>query len=352
MNVAHNRPGQSIRLLIAAVMLTAAAPASLRADAGEGADTTAATQQAASEAMLEQAPSQGAGGLDNPISILSNASQLLDGFARLPQAGAEGERGEAGQAPPLGGEDGAGPIEQTGLSTTLSIIMILTVLTIAPSLLILCTSFVRVAIVLALLRQALGTQQLPPSQVIIGLSLFVTMLVMAPTFERINEEAIVPLTENEITELEAWQRTKQPLREFMLAQIAYADNWGDIYMILNYRGVDTSDPAKLTEDDIDMLTLIPAYILSELKIAFLMGFKLYLPFLVIDMVIASVLISMGMMMLPPVLISLPFKLLLFVLVDGWRLVVGNLLNSFATMPAETAAATMDGARMAAAMAAG
>ncbi len=307
--------------------------------AGEGSTVTDSTTWGEQEARR----GSGAGlQLDNPISVLNSAGQLLDGLARVPEmAGADGE-----PAAPDGAGNASSNEADAGFSTTLSIVLILTVLTVAPSILILCTSFIRVAIVLALLRQALGTQQLPPSQVIIGLSLFVTMLVMAPTFERINEEAIVPLTDNQITEMEAWERTKVPLREFMLAQIAYADNWGDVYMILNYRGLDTSNPAELTEDDIDMLTLIPAYVLSELKVAFLMGFKLYLPFLVIDMVIASVLISMGMMMLPPVLISLPFKLLLFVLVDGWRLVVGNLLNSFATVApagahaAETLAAAL------------
>ena len=119
------------------------------------------------------------------------------------------------------------------------------------------------------------------------------------------------------------------MRDFMFDQIEYSDNWQDVYMVLNYRGIDTSSPDQLTRGDVDMLTLVPAFVLSELKVAFLMGFRLYLPFLIIDMVVASVLISMGMLMLPPVLISLPFKLLLFVLVDGWRLVAGNLLSSFA-----------------------
>ena len=125
----------------------------------------------------------------------------------------------------------------------------------------------------------------------------------------------------------AWQRAKQPLRDFMFNQIEATGNWSGVYMMLNYRGVDTSDPQSLTRADVDMLSLVPAFILSELKVAFLMGFRIYLPFLVIDMVIASMLISMGMLMLPPVLISLPFKLLLFVLVDGWQLVVGSLMTS-------------------------
>jgi len=264
--------------------------------------------------------------LNNPISILKNASRGLDALSgatpgQLQQATA------AAAGDTTADQRAAGEADQS-LSTTLSIIFLLTLLTLAPSLLVMCTSFTRIVVVLALLRQAIGTQSLPPSQVVVGLSVFVTLLVMAPTFERINREAIVPLTNNEINEYVAWERAKQPLRDFMFDQIEYADNWGDVYMILNYRGVDTSQPDKLVRADVDMLTLIPAFILSELKIAFLMGFRLYLPFLIIDMVIASVLISMGMLMLPPVLISLPFKLLLFVLVDGWRLVVGNLLNSF------------------------
>jgi len=276
---------------------------------------------------------QGRGGavdLNNPVSVLRSASEGWDalsgrvsnteaGQLQAAQAAADGD-----VSPDLrAGEAGEG-----SLSTTLSIIFLLTLLTLAPSLLIMCTSFIRIVVVLALLRQAIGTQSLPPSQVIIGLSVFLTLLVMAPTFERINSEAIVPLTNNQINEYVAWERAKQPVRDFMFDQIEHAGNWGDVYMILNYRGVDTSEPDQLTRADVDMLSLIPAFILSELKVAFLMGFRLYLPFLIIDMVIASVLISMGMLMLPPVLISLPFKLLLFVLVDGWRLVVGNLLDSF------------------------
>lgn len=213
---------------------------------------------------------------------------------------------------------------------TISIVLLLTVLTLAPAILVMCTSFTRIIVVLALLRQALGTQALPPSQVLVGLSLFMTMLVMAPTFDRINNDAIIPLTDNEINEIQAWELAKGPIKTFMFDQIQYAGNEADIFMLLEYRGVDTSRPDELTlEKDVDMITLVPAFILSELKVAFLMGFQLYLPFLIIDMVISSVLISMGMMMLPPVLISLPFKLLLFVLVDGWLLVAGNLLSSFA-----------------------
>ena len=249
----------------------------------------------------------------NPISILDAAGQAL------PLADGVNPSSPAG-------DDGA---SAGGLSATLSIVLLLTVLSLAPAILVMCTSFTRIVVVLSLLRQAIGTQSLPPSQVIVGLALFMTLLVMTPTIEQINRNALQPLQAGQISQMEAWERAKQPLREFMFDQIGYADNWDGVYMMMEYRGQDTSDPAALTRADVDMITLVPAFILSELKVAFLMGFRLYLPFLVIDMVVSSILISMGMLMLPPVFISLPFKLLLFVLVDGWRLVAGSLLNSFA-----------------------
>ena len=235
---------------------------------------------------------------------------------------------------PVAVVDGAAhaiPGFEGGLSGALNVIVLLTVLTVAPSILIMCTCFTRFVIVLGLLRQAIGTNTLPPSQIVVGLSLFMTFLVMAPTFERIHAEAVIPYRNGDPamqSQLDVWNRAKEPLRDFMFAQIDAAGNWESVYTILDYRGVDTSDPSKLTYDDVDMLTLIPAFILSELKVSFLIGFRMYLPFLIIDMVISSLLISMGMLMLPPVLISLPFKLLLFVLVDGWALVVGNLLSGY------------------------
>jgi flagellar biosynthetic protein FliP len=229
-------------------------------------------------------------------------------------------------------EDAAGMLPgEGGLSASLNVIVLLTVLSLVPAVLILCTCFTRIVIVLGLLRQALGTQGLPPSQVVVGLSLFITLAVMGPTMRRMYDEGLRPYADGETTDYRvAWERTKQPLREFMFNQIEASGNWSGVYMMLNYRGIDTSEPAELTRADVDMLSLVPAYILSELKVAFLMGFRIYLPFLVIDMVIASMLISMGMLMLPPVLISLPFKLLLFVLVDGWQLVVGSLMQSVVT----------------------
>ncbi|HJN71125.1 MAG TPA: flagellar biosynthetic protein FliP, partial [Phycisphaerales bacterium] len=185
-------------------------------------------------------------------------------------------------------------------------------------------------VVLAVLRQALGSPSLPPTQILVGLSLLLSVVVMAPTLERMYDDGIKPMIDGEITNSEeAWKKTKKPIREFMFAQIEAADNWSTVYMMLDYRGVDTSDPRRLTMDDVDTLSLIPAYVLSELKTAFLIGFRIYLPLLVIDLLVSGLLVSMGMLMLPPVLVSLPFKILLFVLVDGWELVVGNLLQSVA-----------------------
>ena len=221
--------------------------------------------------------------------------------------------------------------DREGVSATLQIFILLTVLSIAPSILIMTTSFTRIMIVLALLRQAMGTQQLPPGQVLVGLSLFLTFLIMGPTWERIHREAVVPWLDNEpgMTQRLALEIGEGHLRDFMFAQIERAGNEEEVYLFYEFaqrRPVPIGETIKLA--DVPFRALVPAFILSELKIAFIMGFRFYLPFLVIDMVIASILISMGMMMLPPVLISLPFKVLLFVLADGWHLVAGTLLKSF------------------------
>lgn len=226
---------------------------------------------------------------------------------------------------------GAGSREGVGLSAAINVMLVLTVISLVPSIMLLCTCFLRILVVLGLLKQAMGTQTLPPPQVVTGLALFMTMLVMAPTAQRVWDEAVEPYRQGEITDYDTlWIKARQPLRDFMFDQIDASGNWSSVYMVLEYRGVDTTEPERLTRGDVDMVTLIPAFVLSELKVGFMMGFRVYLPFLVIDMVIASILISMSMMMLPPVLISLPFKLLLFILVDGWRLVVGGLLTSFVT----------------------
>lgn len=295
------------------------------------------------EQVLEAEAENDPLGLLNPINLLTQSGRALNRLGDAAPALVESSRMQAEAAiPPSGPTGPESPARQAGdssamqpeggLSTSLSILLLLTVLTLVPSILVMCTSFTRIVVVLALLRQALGTQSLPPTQVVVGLSLFLTFLVMAPTLERINAEVLQPMQDPDIemTEMEAWDKAKQPLRDFMFAQIDYAGNWDSVYMLMEWRDPgSTADRGSLRRADVDMLTLIPAFMLSELKVAFLLGFRLYLPFLVIDMVISSVLISMGMLMLPPVLISLPFKLLLFVLVDGWNLVVANLLSSFA-----------------------
>ncbi len=217
-----------------------------------------------------------------------------------------------------------------GISATMQIFVIMTVLTLVPSIVILTTSFSRVLIVLALMRQALGVPQLPPGQILMGLSLFVTMLVMAPTWAGIKKDAVDPYLSSQLTQQQALDAGLAHLRDFMIRQIEHTQNEEEIYLFLEYdRGAPVEPNDVVEVDDIPTRVLIPAFLLSELKTAFIMGFRVYLPFLVIDMVIASILISMGMMMLPPVLISLPFKLLLFVLADGWHLVIGTLLESFA-----------------------
>jgi flagellar biosynthetic protein FliP len=215
-----------------------------------------------------------------------------------------------------------------GLSTSLKILILLTVLSLAPSILIMVTSFTRILVVLSLLRQALGTQQLPPGQVLTGLALIMTMLVMAPTWHRMKTEAVDPYMDGRLSQAEALDRGAAPLREFMFRQIELAGSEESVYLFTEYTHGPVPDGDELERASIGLTELVPAFVLSEMKTAFVMGFRIYLPFLVIDMVIASILISMGMMMLPPVLISLPFKLMLFVLADGWGLVVGSLLSSF------------------------
>jgi flagellar biosynthetic protein FliP len=217
-----------------------------------------------------------------------------------------------------------------GLSSTLQIMLLLTVLSLAPAILLMTTSFVRIVVVLGLLRQALGTQQLPPSQVITSIALFLTLLIMTPVWTEVYNDSIKPYTDPNVSmSLEdAWQAGLKPIRRFMSHQIEIAGNSDDVWMFYKYLPEGT--PAPQTYDDVPLQVLMPAYMLSELKTAFLIGFQIYLPFLILDIVIASVTISMGMLMLPPVMISLPFKLMLFVLVDGWTLVVGMLLESFGT----------------------
>ncbi len=213
-----------------------------------------------------------------------------------------------------------------GLSSALQVMLLLTVISLAPAVLLMTTCFVRMVVVLGLLRQALGTQQLPPSQVITSIALFLTLLLMTPVWKQTYDEAIVPYTSRQISLDEAWTKGAAPIRRFMSEQIERTENSEDVWLFYRYLSQPAAEPK--TYDDVPLVVLVPAYMLSELKTAFLIGFQIYLPFLVLDIVVASVTISMGMMMLPPVLISLPFKLLLFVLVDGWHLVVEMLMESF------------------------
>lgn len=203
---------------------------------------------------------------------------------------------------------------------SIKILMVLTVLTLAPAILILMTSFTRIIIVLSFVRQALGTQQMPPNQLLVGLALFITFFIMSPFLTKINNDAIQPFVEGKINQEVALERAAAPLRKFMFHQTRDAD-------LALFVKLSRAEQPK-TRADVATSTLIPAFIISELKTAFQIGFIIYLPFLVIDMVTASVLMAMGMMMLPPVIISLPFKIMLFVFVDGWALLVGSLVKSF------------------------
>ena len=206
------------------------------------------------------------------------------------------------------------------ISVVLQIFLLLTVLSLAPAILVMVTSFTRIAIVLSLMRQALGTNQMPPNQIIIGLSLFLTLFVMMPVWNTINEQALKPYLSKKVDQETALREAVQPLKKFMLKQTREKD----LALLLNI----SRSPRPENSNDVPITVLIPSFIISELKTAFQMGFMLYIPFLVIDMVVASVLLSMGMMMLPPIMVSLPFKLMVFVLADGWHLIVGSLVKSF------------------------
>jgi flagellar biosynthesis protein FliP len=227
----------------------------------------------------------------------------------------------AQQAPglPLVVAQGAGG---TSYSVPIQTLLFFTALSFLPALLLLMTGFTRIVIVLSLLRQALGTQAAPPNQVIVGLSLFLTFFVMSPTFDKVYEQAYKPFSENRIAADEALKRGEVPMREFMLKQTRQAD-------VMLFARLAKLDPATKAEA-VPLKVLVPAFVTSELKSAFQIGFMIFIPFLIIDMVVASVLMSLGMMMLSPVLVALPFKLMLFVLADGWNLLLGSLAASFAT----------------------
>ncbi|MEC0685254.1 flagellar type III secretion system pore protein FliP [Bacillus haynesii] len=210
--------------------------------------------------------------------------------------------------------------DAANVSASVRLLRLLTVFSIAPGILILMTCFTRVVIVLSFVRTSLATQSMPPNQVLIGLALFLTFFIMGPTFSEINKEALTPLMNNKITLDEAYTKAEAPIKTFMSKHTRQKD----LALFMNYAKMETPESI----DDIPLSTMVPAFVISELKTAFQMGFMIFIPFLIIDMVVASVLMSMGMMMLPPVMISLPFKILLFVLVDGWYLIVKSLLQSF------------------------
>ncbi len=210
------------------------------------------------------------------------------------------------------------------VAVVLEIIALLTVLALAPAILILMTPFTRLIVVFHFLRQAMGTQSSPPNQVIVGLALFMTFFIIKPVGQEIYQQSLNPYLERQISFDDAFEQAQVPIRKFLLHNTREND------LALFVKGADIKKPE--TRNDVSLLVLIPAYVISELKTAFIIGFVLYIPFLVIDMVVASVLLAMGMMMLPPIMISLPFKLMLFVLVDGWHLITGSLLKSFGVSP--------------------
>ncbi len=209
--------------------------------------------------------------------------------------------------------------ENGSMSANVRIVLMMTILSLAPSILIMMTSFTRIVVVLHFVRAALGTQTTPPNQVLVGLALFLTLFIMSPTFSRINEEALKPLDAGEITQEQAVEAAITPMREFMYEHAKR----NDVDLLCDLAGVTYEE-----NEDIPTSVLIPSFILSELRASFIMGFFIYIPFIVIDMVVASILMSMGMMMLPPTTISMPFKILLFVLADGWNLVIGNVVKDF------------------------
>lgn len=206
------------------------------------------------------------------------------------------------------------------LSTTLVVFILLTVLTLAPAIIMMTTSFTRIVVVFGFLRQAMATQQTPPTQVLVGLALILTFFIMMPTYQQVWDDAVAPYIDEQITQQEALERGLAPIRDFMFAQVRPRD------LVLFLEIAEMGRPN--TPDDVPLHVLVPAFVISELRLAFQIGFIIYIPFLIIDMVVASTLMSMGMMMLPPVFISLPFKIILFVLVDGWYLLIGELVSSF------------------------
>jgi flagellar biosynthetic protein FliP len=286
----------------------------------------------------------------------ASIAALLLATTGAPQASAQGAANQSNVATPNAtsgaaanvaaglGELSLEPKQFTspeGLSSALQVMILLTVISLAPAIMLMTTSFIRIVVVLGLLRQALGTQQLPPSQVITTLAMFMTIVVMLPTWKQVYDQAIAPYTSRAegATLDRTWTEGIKPIRKFMSDQIARTGNDDDVRLFLDYLPAEidpvTGQPphyvyygAREGDTEVPLAALLPAFMLSELKTAFLIGFRIYLPFLILDLVVASVTTSMGMLMLPPALISLPFKILLFVLLDGWNLVVRMLMESF------------------------
>jgi len=206
------------------------------------------------------------------------------------------------------------------VSVTLQILLMMTVLSLAPSIVIMTTSYLRIIIVLSFLKSALGTQQMPPSQLLAAVALFVTFFIMAPTWNKVNDVALKPLMENKINVEDAYNKGIEPIRQFMFRQTRDEDL--ELFIGLS------NQPRPNSRNDVATYILVPAFVLSELRAGFIMGFFLFIPFSMVDMIVSSILMSMGMMMMPPMMISLPFKILLFILVDGWNLIVGSLVRSF------------------------
>ena len=263
------------------------------------------------------------------------ASMDTDSISTLDNAAADTATGSGSGSDSRGGLSISINNDEAGVSSEVRALLLLTIIAVSPSLLIMLTSYTRIVIVLHFLRTAIGTQTAPPNQILIGLALFLTFFIMWPTFQQINENAIQPLDNGDITIEEALKEAEVPIRQFMYGQVQrkdvklFVDMAGDSYDIDSAAlEKEYEESGQSAYDAIPMTIMIPSFIIGELRQAFIMGFVIYIPFIVIDMVVASVLMSMGMMMLPPTTISLPFKILLFILADGWNLVIGSVVKTF------------------------
>ena len=263
------------------------------------------------------------------------ASMDPDSIDSLDNTAANTSTGSGSESDSKGGLSISINNDETGVASEVRALLLLTIIAVSPSLLIMLTSYTRIVIVLHFLRTAIGTQTAPPNQILIGLALFLTFFIMWPTFQQINENAIQPLDNGDITIEEALKEAEVPIRQFMYGQVQrkdvklFVDMAGDSYDIDSAAlEKEYEESGQSAYDAIPMTIMIPSFIIGELRQAFIMGFVIYIPFIVIDMVVASVLMSMGMMMLPPTTISLPFKILLFILADGWNLVIGSVVKTF------------------------